>query len=105
MIGPADNTTQQPLKHAAELFPEPAPSYRTLRRWVRHGYRGRRLQAVKYGDRWFTCAAWVQEFRDQCTAAAMPDRRPGPAIQNERVRAARDILKGFGLYDPQEAPT
>jgi len=86
-----------PLRDAGRLFPSPPPSYRTLLRWVRTGFRGTILKAVRYGNSWHTTAAWVREFRDACTAKSMPDRQPNAAVVDDETRRAIEYLKKNGI--------
>lgn len=58
----------------------------TILRWIRHGVRQRRLEAVKVGGRWFTSAAAVRRFLARSGTDGRTARRcdPGPSPATER---------------------
>lgn len=58
----------------------------SILRWIRHGVRRRRLEAVKVGGRWFTSVAAVRRFLFREGAGRSPAKRvrqsaPSPATE------------------------
>lgn len=51
----------------------------SILRWIRHGVRKRRLEAVKVGGRWFTSVAAVRRFVVASDEGGRRQRAPGVA--------------------------
>lgn len=80
------------LTQAARLVPltrldRPAP-VRTILRWVRHGVRGVRLEAVRIGGRWVTTPEALERFTSTLTDRGDANRRGrGPDVVRETEAA------------------
>jgi hypothetical protein len=90
-----------PLSRAARLFPKrdgKAVHLKTLHRRIRAGSRGVRLRAVHDGGRWYTSPAWVRQFLDESTRAALPAGAIHPnAAAEDHDAACRELHDRWGL--------
>ena len=90
-----------PLSRAAKLFPKrngKSPHLKTLCRRIRNGSRGVRLRAVHDGGRWYTSLAWVRQFLDESTRAALPAGAIHPnAAAEDHDAACRELHDRWGL--------
>lgn len=80
------------VEQAAALFPGGAGRASvddsTVRRWMRKGTKGVRLQAAVVGNRTYTTRRWVEEFIAACTEAAMGEHaKPVTSAASARQRA------------------
>ena len=63
------------LAQAARTAPgKPSPA--TIWRWITKGCNGVKLQALRFGDRWFTTYAWLEDFGRRVAKASKT--RPTP---------------------------
>jgi hypothetical protein len=60
-----DRNAYIPLKEAHKHLPIPF-SYSGIRRWVREGVNGKKLEVMRVGVRVFTTPKAIEEFLDWC---------------------------------------
>lgn len=89
------------LSEAANLLPRRHGRkihVKTIKRWIIKGCRGIRLGGQKIGDVWFTSAAWMKQFHDDCTRKASPDGDRPMAVSTAASRAAeKELVRRFGF--------
>jgi hypothetical protein len=92
------NETLITLAQAAELFPRNAQAKRvhveTLRRWIRRGRRGRKLEALRMGGRWYTSVEALQRFGQPPTESRQSQQRRFP--RSSRYRRSENELDRRG---------
>lgn len=98
-----DFTTEKtvPITQAAQLFPEPQPSIRTLWRYTLHGRRGIKLESMTTGTHRVTTKAAVNRFLEAINAPTAPKKagRTGktPMQRRKEAEAANAMLDREGL--------
>jgi hypothetical protein len=102
-----DLTVESPLSiaEAAARVPSFRPGKKThvatIFRWIQHGVRGVKLEAVRLGGRWVTSAEALQRFAEACSAASAPDAappaRPIPAARRLSAERADRELAEMGI--------
>jgi hypothetical protein len=91
------------LSEAAKLLPKRHGKkihVKTIKRWIVKGCRGIRLGGQKIGDVWFTSAAWLRQFHDECTRRASRESecdRPPAVVSEAARRAERELARRFGF--------
>ena len=90
------------LDRAAELFPRRdgrLPTRQSIVRRIRRGVHGVRLRAVFSGGRWYTTAAWIEEFHAVSTAAACGTAKQerSPSFRRRHEAAAERLRRRYGL--------
>lgn len=102
VICPEDALTPQDV---TKLIPF-VVSYVTVTRWMREGYKGIKLRAVRFGSKWATTRALVNEFIDKVNAlgsepaepvAKLPRKRSTAAERSKSHRRADDRLRAAGM--------
>jgi hypothetical protein len=83
------------LAEAAARVPSFRPGKKThvatIFRWIQHGVRGVKLEAVRLGGRWVTSVEALQRFAEACSASPAPDASPShrPTSATHRRAAER----------------
>jgi hypothetical protein len=78
-----------------------APQLRTVRRWVRNGYRGVKLRVAGFGRDRFTTREWLDQFAESCGCEDRSFERPlTESTQQRRSGDAADaILRKHGIIE------
>jgi hypothetical protein len=95
-----------PLSEAAHRFPKKngqTMRMLTLRRWINKGTRGRKLQAVIVGGRYFTRQSWIDAFVTPVTTnspAELGREATGGIVPRDARKAAKvkRLLTAKGYY-------
>ena len=94
MRADSNHSEALPIAEAAKRLPNP-PHPATLRRWIKFGARGRKLEGTLIGGRWYVSGEALEKFICATPApiASHHHRKP-PAMSPEQ---AREINREFGL--------
>ena len=82
-----------PIAEAAQKLPNP-PCVHTVRRWIKDGVRGRRLEGNLIGGRWYVTGEALEKFICATPAPINSHHRRPPSISEAQ---AREINREFGL--------
>lgn len=88
---------------AAEFLPEGRrPDYSTWWRWYRRGWRGIRLETVRFGNRRLTSVEAVLRFIAATTALDEPVMKPAATLQ--ATSDSTDFLRRAGILTSATLP-
>lgn len=79
---------------AEEVSEKLRVAYVTVLKWMKHGYRGRKLRAIRAGSQYRTTQAWVDEHVDYMTKQAeQGDTEDRLATDRGESSADRELAK------------
>lgn len=99
-----DDESLVPIAEASGWFPKRgsrALGAKAIRKRIRVGEKGVRLEALRDGGEWFTCRAWVERYLEAVTAASLTVVRPAAPPSREAERAKAILSRRWKKHGPK----